>query len=159
MVIFHSLAASNIDSSTSLFRRSLLCPDLCLHHTPSSHVVSNVHHSDTPYQNYPQPILIQSHQDPSPTTNDHKQLVYNPETTSFPSTSSGPSPTRFLRRLHYVGTSSLSATFVTGWTLQTLHLTLPLYLQLTYLPLYTTKSFHCVTPSLWYFARLTTLQG
>ena len=154
-----SLGASKIASYTTLFGHSLLCCTVCLHHTPTSHEACTVHHSDTPSQNDPHPILIQNHQDPSPTMNDHKRPVSNTWISSFPSTSSGPSPTRFLRWPHYVDTLSSPAIFVTGRTLQTLCLTLPLYLQPTYLPLHNNKIDHCVTPSLWYFASLITLQG
>ena len=121
-----SLGASKIASSTTLFGRSLLCPTLCLHRTPTSHVACTIHHSNTPPQNDPHLILIQSHQDPSPTMNDNKRPVSNPWISSFPSTLSGPATTRFLRWPHYVDTSISPATFVTGRTLQTLCLTLPL---------------------------------
>ena len=142
-----SLVASTLASSTTFFGRSSLCPTICLLHTPTYHAACTVHHSKTLSQNEPQPILVQSHQYPYPTTNDHKLPVSNPWIPSFPFTSSGPAPTRFLRRLHYVGTSSSPATFVNGRTLQTLRLTLPLHLQPTYLPLNTTKIDHCVTTS------------
>ena len=154
-----SLVASTLASSTTFFGRSSLCPTICLLHTPTYHAACTVHHSKTLSQNEPQPILVQSHQYPYPTKNDHKLPVSNPWIPSFPFTSSVPAPTRFLRRLHYVGTSSSPATFVNGRTLQDLRLTLPLYLQPKYLPIRTTEIFHCVTQSFWSLARMITLQG
>ena len=159
MLVLPSLAASKLAPFTNSFDCSLLCPTLCLRQTPTSHADCNLHHSDTPFQNDSHPILVQIHQRPSPTTNDHKLMVSNPRISSFPSTSSGPAPTRFLRRLHYVGTSISPVTFVTVRRLQNLSLPLPLYIQPTYLTLHTPKIVHCITVSLLSLARLITLQG
>ena len=149
LIVSHSLVDSKIAFYTTIFGRSLLLPTICLRCTPTSHLACTVHHSDTLSQNDLHPILIHRHQGPSPTTNDHKCPVSNPRIPSFPSTSSVPDPTRVLHDPHYVGTSSSPATFVTGQTLQTLRLTLSIYLQPTYLPLHITKIVHCGLLQVW----------
>ena len=124
LLVLPSLAASKIAFYSTIFGRSSLCPTLCFCRTPKSHAACTVHYSVTLYQNEPYQILFQSHQDPYPTTNNHKRPVSKPWIPSFPSTSSGPAPTGVLHLPQYVGTSSSPATSVTGRILQTLRLPL-----------------------------------
>ena len=77
LLVYPSLAASEISSSITHFGHSLLWPTLCLHRTPTYQWAWYVHHPNTLYQTDPHLILFHVHQGPSLTTKYHKQPVSN----------------------------------------------------------------------------------
>ena len=75
-IVSPSLVTSEPASSTTTFGCSLLCPTLRLHNTPTSHANRTVllHRTspDIPSQPDHRPIIVQSHQGPTPTTRSQK---------------------------------------------------------------------------------------